>query len=173
MGISYSTPQLFAVALGLQSPWEVVETWLDRTANHLRLTLDFARGARFACPACSTEDCPVHDTKARRWRHLNCFQYACYLEARQPRVRCPNCGVKTVPVPWARPGSGFTLLFEAFTLTLMQDMPIRAVSDLVGEWDTRLWRVLDHYVTEARDQRSLAPVTAFGVDETASRRGHH
>jgi len=50
----------------------------------------------------------------------------------------------------------------------MQDMPMRAVSDLVGEWDTRLWRVLDHYVTEARDQRSLAPVTAFGVDETAA-----
>ncbi len=146
---------------------------MDRTAGQLQLTGDFVRGARFACSACGAEDCSVHDTEPRQWRHLNCFQYACYIQARQPRVTCPHCGVKIVPVPWARPGSGFTLLFEAFTLTLMREMPVRAVSDLVGEWDTRLWRVLDHYVTEARDQRSLDTVTGFGVDETAARRGHH
>ena len=71
MGSSHSTPQLFAAALGLQPPWEVVEALLDRTVDQLRLTLDFARGARFACPACGTEDCPVHDTEARRWRQTS------------------------------------------------------------------------------------------------------
>lgn len=58
-------------------------------------------------------------------------------------------------------------------MTLMQDMPIRAVSELVGECDTRLWRVLDHYVTTGRDARSLESVTTLGIDETAARRGHH
>ncbi len=115
----------------------------------------------------------MHDTETRRWRHLNFFQHTCELEARQPRVRCATCGVKTVPVPWARPGSGFTLLFEAFALTLMQDMPMRAVSELVGEWDTRLWRVLEHYVTTTRDARSPESVTTLGIDETAARRDHH
>ena len=30
------------------------------------------------------------------------------------RFCCPVHGVRTVPVPWARPGGGFTLLFEAW-----------------------------------------------------------
>ncbi len=137
------------------------------------MAIDFPRGFRFPCPDCGAADQPVHDTETRRWRHLNFFQLTCELKARKPRVRCATCGVKTVSVPWARPGNGFTLLFEAFVLTLMQDMPMRAVSELVGEWDTRLWRVLDHYVTTARNARSLESVTILGIDETAARRGHH
>lgn len=168
-----ATREVFTAALGLPDPWHVVGIELDAAAEQLVLTLDFTRGARFPCPDCGAGDQPVHDTEVQRWRHLNFFQHTCYLDARQPRIRCTACGVKTVPVPWARPGSGFTLFFEAFALTLMQDMPMRAVSDLVGEWDTRLWRVLDHYVTAARAARSLAPVTTLGIDETAARRGHH
>ncbi len=164
---------LFTLALGLQPPWTVTEIALQLDQNELHLTLDFPRGSRWACPQCARPDCPVHDTETRQWRHLNFFQYACYLQARQPRVQCPDCGVKTVAVPWARPGMGFTLLFEAFALTLMQQMPVRAASEVLGEWDTRLWRVLEHYVQAARDERSLATVTAVGMDETAARRGHH
>jgi hypothetical protein len=36
-----------------------------------------------------------------------------FLHARLPRVCCPEHGVRQVGVPWAREGSGFTLLFEA------------------------------------------------------------
>nr|CBX27644.1 hypothetical protein N47_H24660 [uncultured Desulfobacterium sp.]CBX27721.1 hypothetical protein N47_H25430 [uncultured Desulfobacterium sp.]CBX28367.1 hypothetical protein N47_G36910 [uncultured Desulfobacterium sp.]CBX29704.1 hypothetical protein N47_F13990 [uncultured Desulfobacterium sp.] len=43
------------------------------------------------------------------WRHLNFFQHEAYLTARVPRVDCGDCGIKTVEVPWARSGSGFTL----------------------------------------------------------------
>ena len=32
----------------------------------------------------------------------------------------------------------------------MQQMPVRAASEVLGEWDTRLWRVLEHYVQAAR-----------------------
>jgi hypothetical protein len=67
-----------------------------------------------------------------------------------PRVRCPGCGVKRVSVPWAREGSGFTLLFEALAMTMMASMPVAAVGRLVGEHDTRLWRVFHHHVEEAR-----------------------
>nr|CBX28135.1 hypothetical protein N47_G34590 [uncultured Desulfobacterium sp.] len=50
------------------------------------------------------------------WRHLNFFQHEAYLTARVPRVDCGDCGIKTVEVPWARSGSGFTLLFEALII---------------------------------------------------------
>src|SRR5262249_18394935 len=62
--------------------------------------------------------------------------------ARVARIDCPDCGVRLVNVPWARPGSGFTLLFEAIVMTLVKDMPVAAAARLVGEHDTRLWRVI-------------------------------
>ena len=51
----------------------------------------------------------MHDVRERVWRHLNFFQCKAFIHASVPRVACPEHGVKTVTVPWARPGSGFTL----------------------------------------------------------------
>jgi transposase len=75
-------------------------------------------------------------------------------------------------VPWARPDSGFTLLFEAFVLQLAKAMTILAIARLVGEHDTLLWRIVNHYVDLARSKADHSQVTQVGIDETAARRGH-
>ena len=74
-------------------------------------------------------------------------------------------------VPWARTGSGVTLLFEALILALVKDMPVAAVARLVGETDSRPWRVLLHYVVEARADVSHEDDRRVGVDERSLRRG--
>ena len=107
------------------------------------------------------------------WRHLNFFQHQAYLHARVPRVRCTACGVKNVAVPWARPDSGFTLLFEALLMSLVAARPVNTVAWLVDEHDTRLWRVIHHYVERARARADLSTVTRVAIDETAARRGHN
>jgi len=80
--------------------------------------------------------------------------------------------VKTAEVPWARPGSGFTLLFEAYLLLLCSEMPPKAVSRLTGEHDTRIWRVVGHWVDRSRAALDLSSLAEVGVDETSSARGH-
>ena len=112
MGAVVEAKDLFGVALGLQKPWFVKQTELDRESHRLTLTLDFAVGARLPCPTCG-EVCPTHDTVEGRWRHLNFFQYVTELVARVPRTKCGRDGVHVVAVPWARPGSGFTMLFKS------------------------------------------------------------
>ncbi len=57
--------------------------------------------------------------------------------------------MKQVLPPWAREGSGFTLLFEAFVLSMAKAMPVANVAEIVDEHDTRIWRVLDHYISRA------------------------
>jgi transposase len=162
---------LFQQALGLREPWSVVGVNFDGEARRLELVLDFAKGARFACPECERPDCAVHDTEQKTWRHLDFFQHQAFLTARVPRVRCPEHGVHLVKVAWARPGSGFTLLFEALTMALCQQMPIRAVAALVGEHDTRVWRIVHHYVERALAEQDLSGVERVGVDDTSFRRG--
>lgn len=104
---------------------------------------------------------------------MSFFQYEAYLHAPVPRVECPEHGIRQVEVPWARSGSGFTLLFEALVMALVREMPVAAVGRLVGEHDTRLWRIVKHYVREARARADYSGVRAVGLDETASRRGHN
>lgn len=164
--------QLLQMALGLMPPWEVARCAFDGAAKRLDIHLDFPRGSRFACPECGAADCPAYDTDEMTWRHLNFFQHEAYLHARVPRVTCKTCGVKRVGVPWARDGSGFTLLFEALVMTMMTAMPVATVGRLVGEHDTRLWRVLHHYVEKARSRADHSMVTRVAFDETAARRGH-
>jgi transposase len=164
---------LLQLALGLVPPWLVVASRFDPSARRLDIDVSFPKGARFACPDCGSPDCPAYDTKEMTWRHLNFFQHEAYLHARVPRVECETCGVKRVPVPWAREGSGFTLLFEALVMAMMTTMPVAAAARLVGEHDTRLWRVLHHYVEEARSRTDHSAVTRVAFDETAARRGHN
>jgi transposase len=163
---------LFQVALGLLSPWKVTRSEFDAVAGRLDLHVDFARGARFVCPGCAQQGCPVHDTSDETWRHLDFFQHRTELHARVPRVTCPSCGVRKVAPPWARAGSGFTLLFEAYVLALAKAMPIAQAARLIGEHDTRLWRIVEHYVWRAVEAMDLSQVRQIAADETSARRGH-
>jgi transposase len=163
---------LLQLALALVPPWLVRRSDFDPERRRLDIHIDFPRGSRFACPGCGAADCPAYDTEEMTWRHLNFFQHHAYLHARVPRIDCASCGIKKVSVPWAREGSGFALLFEALIMALVQAMPVKAVARLVGEHDTRLWRVIHHYVDRGRARADFSAVTRLACDETAARRGH-
>ena len=169
---------LFQLALGITSPWFVAASVFDRAGKRLDIQLDFKAGSRFACPECKAEGCPVHDTRERTWRHLDFFQHQAFLTARVPRVSCSACNkTSQVHVPQeaigARPGSGFTLLFEAFAMTLIMHMPVLAVARLLGETDKRLWRMVFHYVGAAVACADHSAVVRVCIDETAAKRGHN
>ncbi len=163
--------ELFQQALGLEEPWEVVDVRFDAERRRLDLRVDFRKGARFACPECGASGCKVQDSEPHTWRHLNFFQHEAYLTARVPRVICPEHGVRQVQVPWARERSDFTLLFEAWVMALVSEMPVRPVAELVGEHDTKIWRIVHHYVDEAVEAQDLSQTEQLGIDDTSFRRG--
>ena len=138
----------------------------------LEIVLETERGAAFPCPECG-RPCKAHDFKDFTWRHLNFFQHHCLITARVPRTDCREHGVKRVQVPWAREGSGFTLLFEQAAMTLVREMPVLAVARFIGITDKRLWRIVEHYVAKALRDLDLSALTALAFDETASKRGHN
>jgi len=165
--------ELFQMALGLTPPWQVSACEFNPHEKRLDIRLDFSRGGTFCCPKCGQAELKAYDTVEKTWRHLNFFQHEAYLTARVPRVDCGDCGIHLVDLPWARPGSGFTLLFEAMIMVLAKSMPVKTISSFVNEQDTRLWRILHHYVDEAREKADHSKVTKVGMDETSRRKGHN
>ena len=141
--------EIFAQALPLPAPWIITSSELSAAPAVLTLRIEIANGTGLPCPECERADCPVHDRVEKRWRHLNFWQHETCIHARVPRTDCPDCGVHLCDVPWARKGSGFTLLFEAMILALCSEMPVSACAKMVGEHDTRLWRIIHRYVKKA------------------------
>jgi transposase len=51
-------------------------------------------------------------------------------------------------------------------------MTVTAIAEMIDEHDTRIWRVLEHYVLDARSQEDFSKVKSVGVDETSRAKGH-
>ena len=164
--------QLFTQALGLTAPWAVQSVDFRQDAGEIEFVVECS-AKRLPCPACGAADQPIHDRLERRWQHLHFFQFKAFIRARLPRVACRECGKTTqVDAPWTRPGSGFSLLMEAFVIALCQAMPVAEVARLVGVSDDRIWRCLCHHVEQARAKEDHSTVTRIAVDETSARRRH-
>ena len=165
--------QLFEMALGVKSPWEItsVEFSDGLSGKELHVKIDFKKGAKFSSE--NEELCGVYDTKEKTWRHLNFFQHECYLHCRVPRIKTKDGKVTIVNAPWARAGSGFTLLFEAFAMALIEkEMPVNKVGQLLGENSHRIWTIFNYWLEKSYAADKPAVPEKLGLDETSKRKGH-
>lgn len=168
--------QIFELALSLQKPWFVKEIKMNleegKTHGQIDIYLDFERGFKFKDK--EGNSLKVHDTVERKWQHLNFFQHTCYLHARVPRVVSLEEKVINVEVPWARPGSGFTLLFEAFSMLLIEsEMPVNKAADIMGVYAQRLWNIFNYWIEKAFRADKQDKVEVLGIDETSTKKGHN
>lgn len=164
------------MALNVTEPWFVTDLKFDIEAKRLDVYIDFKKGSSFNYKEQNSSeeftDLKVHDTKDKRWRHLNFFEHECYIHARVPRVKLPNGKVKLIKTPWEGLSNGFTLLFEALALQLCQAMPVKKVADITKTSDDKLWDMLDKYVENTRVHESFEEIEAIGLDETSRAKGH-
>ncbi|MBF7957790.1 aldehyde dehydrogenase family protein [Rahnella victoriana] len=119
---------LYAHILNLSAPWQVHSLSLDEKLGSVTVIVGIAEHTQLTCPTCG-KSCSIHDHRRRKWRHLDTCQFTTLVEADVPRVDCPEHGCQTLPVPWAGPGSRYTLLFEAFVLSWLKVSTVDAVAD--------------------------------------------
>ena len=163
--------KIFEKALAIENPWFISSITFDKSNNRLDIKIDFKKGSRFSVDE-SADTHPVYDTEEKTWRHLNFFQYECYLQVRTPRIRTDQGKTITVVPPWAGRMLGFTLLFEALLLQLCKNMPVSQVEKITNVSDNKLWRMLDLYVSNARAEEDCKKLSVVGIDETSVARGH-
>jgi transposase len=156
----------YALLLGVRSPWEVSGVKLDMGGRRVEICLGLVRGHEVACPECGKGCAMADHAPERTWRHLDTMQFETLIRARVPRSRCPEHGVKTISVPWAEPGSRFTLLFERFAIdVLLASRSLTQACDLLGlDWDAAQ-RIMERAVARGLKRRDLEGLAHVGIDE--------
>lgn len=169
---------LFAQALGLPAPWYIEEIKFTKgesnsllSGGQLDIIINFTIGSKFLSD--NQEICAVHDTVSKTWRHIDFFQHMCYIHARVPRIKLPDNSVKTVVVPWAKSGSGFTLLFEAMSMFIVKEgMSLNSAGRTLKEDGRVIGRIIRNYVEEAKQTQPLESFKVVGIDEVSIQKGH-
>ena len=109
----------------------------------------------------------------RRWRALDLGAVRACLEADAPRVSCPEHGVVTAAVPWARHGAAHTRFFDDQVAWLAAACSKTTITQLMRiSWRTAgviIARVAAE--AEAACDR-FAGLRRIGIDEIAYKRGH-
>lgn len=155
---------LYQAILGLQAPWQVEHVELRMEPGEVEVWVAAVPETPFGCPECAAPS-PIHDHVERRWRHLDTCQFRTVLCARVPRVHCATHGVRTTRVPWAEPGSRFTLLFERLAIAWLREATPTAVARRLGlTWDEARG-IMARAVRRGLARRQPAVVPHLGIDE--------
>ena len=139
------------------------------------LVVDVAlRRRRLHCPQCSFSTAAGYDTRPvfSRWRHTDMGRWKVTVRAGLRRLACPEHGVRTEAVPFARHRSGFSRDFEdlvAFLATKTDKTTITRLSRI--DWDS-VGRICERVVADGLDPARLGGLVSIGVDEVSWRRHH-
>jgi transposase len=163
---------LFTKLLALERPWTVEEVILGPDDETVNVFLSHRSNARFRCPSCGAF-LPLYDhTPLRKWRHLDHGSWMTWLHARLPRVSCSIHGVQRVRVPWALPGSRFSIDFEKHAIdTLLEADTLGASRLLRLSWD-ETWGVMERAVARGMKAKRRRVISYLGVDEKSIAKRH-
>lgn len=159
--------------LGLVAPWTIANVLLDVEKATLDIHLVEKGKLLFPCPDCGKQS-RVHDhAPERRWRHLDTMQFTTEIVARLPRITCGKHGVRTVNVPWSDSYARWTLLFERFSIEVLQATSniTRAMALLKIGWD-QVQMIRERAVGRGLERRSKEKIRYIGIDEKSFLKGH-
>jgi transposase len=129
------------------------------------------RGPILRCP-CGYASRSRYDRSRRRWRHLDMGACQVWLEADICRLACPQCGIRTEDVPWARPRARHTRDFEDVVAWLVQRTDKTSVATLMRcSWEA-VHAIVGRVVADHLDESRLDGLYHLGVDEISYKRGH-
>ena len=163
--------ELYRHLLGIAAPWSVTRVALEVEKQRVDVFVEHS-DTSWPCPDCGKELSVYDHGEQRQWRHLDSCQFMTYLNARPPRVKCPEHGVKQAKLPWAEPRSRFTAMFERLAIDVLLQTDIAGATRILRiSWD-EAWHILRRSVARGRRAKSKQVTTHIGIDEKAFAKGH-
>ena len=151
-------------------------TEVEDGAKTLTVHVRLYKRDKWRCPECGHK-CPVHDYACDEafWRGMDFGPVRVLIGSRVPRVCCPEHGVLTAAVPWARSGTRFTLDF-AYSVAWMVKSGLsksRVAECMKIDWKTvgRLLKLVWNEL-EPDVEKRFDGLRKIGIDETSHKKGH-
>ena len=132
------------------------------------------RRRRLICPCCEFSTPHRHDIRSAEsgWRHLDLGVWRVEIRARLRRLVCPEHGVRTEQVPFARWDAGFTRDFETLVAWLATRTDKTTITRMLRiHWRT-VGRIIQRVCADELDGDRLDGLTEIGIDEVSWRKGH-
>lgn len=169
-----TSEQFLKFLLGVDTKdWDLtsVDAGIENEVKVSHITLEYI-GEPTVCPKCGSTR-KIHDHKERVWRHSNLDDTVCYIHARIPRCKCPDCGcIEQVDIPWADPQVSYTKRFMEVAIEHMSQMSLLATSRIM----MTTWKILDDIVEikykEHLNKLDLSRVRRIRIDETSAKKNH-
>jgi transposase len=164
--------ELYRQILGIELPWYVERVDLQAQQGEVHVYLEHNSGVEWHCQQCG-EACALFDHQPeRQWRHLDTCQYRTILHAQVPRSDCAVHGPRVVNLPWAEPGSRFTLLFEGIAIEWLKQASQKAVGEQLKLSWHEIHGIMTRAVARGLKRRQLEQISKIGIDEKAFRTGY-
>lgn len=157
--------------LPLGTDWEITEVILEESLKRIDIKVIYKldsyliSGVRYKI---------YDELPEREWQHLPWFQYRCYIKCKTPRYMNTEGQVKIVPVPWADSRKGYTSLFSAQVIAMLQLVQVQSkVAVICQTTDYIIRSIMEDAVNKAIEKRGIvADFEYISIDEKAFARGH-
>ena len=148
---------------------------IEEVTGDVIISVHSTKGHSYNCPVCGKR-CRCYDKGKglRKWRALDWGSTKVFIEAPAIRIECPEHGVHTAAVPWARHHSSFTRHFENTVSWMALYLPKTAIA----EYMRIAWNTVGPIISRFRVDADPEPEHRFnnlkhiGIDETSYRKGH-
>jgi transposase len=164
--------ELYEKLLGVKNPWRVAKVKLDTAAGQVDVWVEDYPGTKWDCPECKIKASVYDHSEERVWRHLDTCQFGTFIHARMPRVKCSDHGIRQVSVPWAEPGSRFTLLYENRVIDTLKECDVTGVNRLTGTTWSEAWNIMDKAVARGLKRKKISVPEYIGIDEKSFAKRH-
>ena len=137
--------------LPLGTDWEITEVILEESLKRIDIKVIYKldsyliSGVRYKI---------YDELPEREWQHLPWFQYRCYIKCKTPRYMNTEGQVKIVPVPWADSRKGYTSLFSAQVIAMLQLVQVQSkVAVICQTTDYIIRSIMEDAVNKAIEKR--------------------
>ena len=172
METTETTYELYKEIVGVNHPWVITAVTKDKADRVITVRIEYAPKDIIACPQCRGYNTKQYDHRVRKLRYLDTCQYETFLEVHVPRIKCEQCGVQQIEIPYGEKHSRFTSRFEKAIIVWLKDSSISAVADHFKlSWD-EVDGIMQRAVKRGLARRECVKVKNIGIDETSYQKRH-
>jgi transposase len=119
--------------------------------------------------------CPIYDfSEPRRIRHLDFFDFQCFLNFRIPRMKLPNGKIQNIPLNFSDKRVSFSWKFETKVINtlLLSKNKTQTAKYLNTSFDI-VHQIMERAVKRGLDRRELDGIQRINLDEKSYSNGHN